>query len=141
MSADTRAQRVRDTIASVMHGIDGKRFAEVRALYAPRVEVDYTSLFGGEVQQLSADDLVAGWETRLSPIVTQHLLGPIVVSVSLGDEARAECHVMGTHWGGGRTWTVWGHYRFALREEGGAWRITQHVLETFGEAGDRSMLG
>jgi hypothetical protein len=38
-------------------------------------------LFGDHVQQQPSDALVGAWRTLLTPIVTQHLLGPITVSI------------------------------------------------------------
>jgi hypothetical protein len=61
------------------------------------VVVDYTSLFGGEVQKQKPDDLVGGWRKLLTPLpATQHLLGPIEVAVK-GGAATAACHVRGYH--------------------------------------------
>src|SRR5688500_2399876 len=69
------------TVAGVAHFIDHKDWRELRRLYSDHVQTDYTSLFGGEVQEQRGDDLIEAWRKLLTPIVTQHLLGPITVEV------------------------------------------------------------
>jgi len=81
-------EAIRTMVANVAHHIDGKRWAELRALYAETVTTDYTSLFGGTPQKQSGDDLIAGWRGLLGKVATQHLLGPIDVH-STGDAATA----------------------------------------------------
>jgi hypothetical protein len=81
------------------------------------VQTDYTSLFGGAIQNQGADDLLAGWRSLLGSVVTQHFLGPIEVELT-GQVARAECHVRAYHMkkgaAGGDEWMVGGHYVFEL---------------------------
>src|SRR5262245_42025054 len=81
MNADGEADRVRALVTRVAHEIDRKRWAELTNLFAPRVETDYTSLFGGAPQTQTREGLVAGWRAALERVATQHLLGPIDVLV------------------------------------------------------------
>lgn len=139
-----RAQAVRDTVTRIAHTIDFRRWADLRALYAERVTTDYTSLFGGEVQQQAADDLMAGWRRLLSPLdATQHLLGPIDVRLE-GNSALAECHVRGYHVkrgaAGGDEWMVAGQWRIALTERDGRWQITAMTLDTLYQSGNEALL-
>jgi hypothetical protein len=60
MSDLARAQGVRDVVTRIAHTIDFRRWSDLRALYAEQVRTDYTSLFGGEVQQPRVDDLIEG---------------------------------------------------------------------------------
>ena len=135
---------VRRTIVGVSHNIDRRRWPELRALFADSVVVDYTSLFGGEVQTQKADDLIATWQKVLTPRpATQHLLGPI--DVSIRDEvADAECHVRGYHFRkglpGGDEWMVAGHYVFQLGKERGSWKIRKMKLETSYQTGNTRIL-
>jgi hypothetical protein len=139
---ESAEQAVRDTIVRVSHYLDGRRFAELRALYAAEVELDYRQLFGGEVQRVPADVLIGSWRMRLAPLeATQHLFGPIDAVVE-GGKARAECHVRAQHWHAEHgEWVVSGHYRFELAFVAGAWRITHHALDVHGEAGSRAVIG
>ena len=135
-------EAVRDTITHVAHYLDARRYRELRELYADELELDYTQLFGGEVQRMRADDLITSWSERLAGLAaTQHLLGPIDVTLQ-GSGAQASCHVRGQHWHKTRgSWVVSGHYRFELAHDGAAWRITRHALDVFGEEGSREVLG
>ena len=49
MSDDlAREAAVRTVVARIAHGIDTRRWADLRGLYADEVTTDYTSLFGGK---------------------------------------------------------------------------------------------
>ncbi len=142
-SDPTPREAIEATVTGVSHFIDHKQWSELRRLYADSVQTDYTSLFGGEVQDQRGDALIVAWRTLLTPIVTQHLLGPITVDVS-GDSATARCHVRGYHYAkgasGGDEWMVAGHYVFRLANEGGTWKIRAMKLETFYQTGNMKLL-
>lgn len=137
-------EAVRAAITGVAHHIDHRRWSDLRALFADTVVVDYTSLFGGEVQNQKGDDLIAGWRTALTPVpVTQHFLGPIEVVIH-GETASAECHVRGYHvrrgLPGGDEWMVAGHYGFELVKSQAAWKIQKMKLETSYQTGNTKLL-
>lgn len=137
---------VQRVIGRLVHAIDLRHWSELRNLLAGEVTTDYTSLFGGEVQRQSADDLIAAWRTLLTPLdATQHLLGPI--DAQLSDRragATATCHVRGYHVRrgapGGDEWMVAGHYRFELTDSGSSWRIASITLHTLYQTGNRMLL-
>src|SRR5262245_16798586 len=114
------------TVTGVAHCIDRKAWRELRELFADKVRTDYTSLFGGKPQEQTGDALIDAWRKLLTPIVTQHLLGPITLSIE-GASATAHCHVRGYHVvkgaPGGDEWMVAGHYVTRLATEASAWRI------------------
>jgi hypothetical protein len=134
---------VQAVVTRVAHTIDSKRWAELRALFADTVQTDYTSLFGGEIQEQRADDLMAAWQNLLGSVVTQHFLGPIEVGVA-GQVARAECHVRGHHLkkgaAGGDEWMVAGHYVFELQRSASGWAIRKMKLETLHQTGNLTLL-
>jgi hypothetical protein len=134
---------IQAVVARVAHHIDGKRWDDLRRLYADEVETDYTSLFGGSPQRQRGDDLIAGWRGVLGRVSTQHLLGPIDVTVDL-DSATADCHVRAWHLApgapGGEEWVVAGHYRFGLVRADRVWRIAFMKLETLHQTGNRNLL-
>lgn len=138
-----RADSVRSVVTGVAHHIDGKRWAELRALYADEVRTDYTSLFGGEPQTQSGDALIAGWSGVLETVATQHLLGPIDVALD-GPRATARCHVRALHHAagapGGELWEVLGHYVFTLVRGDEGWTISAMTLETFAQTGNTRLL-
>ena len=139
---DDRAS-IEATVVSVSHFIDHKQWRELRQLYADTVETDYTSLFGGEVQRQPGDAVIGGWRTLLTPIVTQHFLGPIAVDTD-GATATARCHVRGYHYAkgtaGGDEWMVAGHYVLRLGKEASSWRIRAMKLETLYQSGNLKLL-
>ncbi|HWO14576.1 MAG TPA: nuclear transport factor 2 family protein [Polyangiaceae bacterium] len=139
-----REAAVRDIVTRVAHHIDARDWSKLRSLYAERVTTDYTSLFGGEVQQQAADALIETWRGVLGPLrATQHLLGPISVLLD-GDYARAECHVRGYHYRdglpGGSEWMVAGHYVFELSVRDAGWQIDAMTLHTYYQTGNRQLL-
>ena len=71
---------IADTVTGMLHAIDALDWKAVRSALADRVEMDYTSLFGGKPSIQNADDLVLGWQGLVPGFqATQHLLGPILV--------------------------------------------------------------
>ena len=136
-------EAIESTVIGVAHHIDHKAWRELRALYAESVQTDYTSLFGGEVQQQPGDALIEAWKKLLTPVVTQHLLGPIAVEID-GATATARCHVRGYHHAkgaaGGDEWMVAGHYEFGLTKDGSSWKIRSMKLELLYQTGNLQLL-
>ena len=143
MNANSEADRVRALVTGVVHEIDSKRWTELTNLFAPRVETDYTSLFGGAPQTQTREDLVAGWRAALERVTTQHLLGPIDLFVE-GSGAEASCHVSALHYKKGAAcgeyWEVLGHYVFKVERLSTGWAITRMRLDTFHQMGNRDIL-
>lgn len=140
----TEIEDIAATVASVAHFIDAKRWTDLRGLYASKVRTDYTSLFGGEVQTQGGDELIGAWKTLLTPIVTQHLLGPVTVRIDAGAHAVAECHVRGYHFAegtpGGDEWMVAGHYTFGMTKIGAGWLVEAMTLNVLYQSGNRKLL-
>ena len=112
----------------LVHAVDRLDWAGMRAVFADRLRLDYTSLNGGEPEELAADELIARWQDLLPGFdATQHLLGPVLAT---GD--RTEAHVRAHHWLGGAVWTVAGHYVAELAGD----RITALRLDTYHQDGD-----
>lgn len=137
-------EQIEATVVGVSHFIDGRQWRELRELFADDIETDYTSLFGGEVQKQRADDLMEGWRALLTPVVTQHLLGPIHIEIT-GASAIASCHVRGYHRArnappGGDEWIVAGHYVIELEKADRSWKIRRMKLETFYQTGNTKLL-
>lgn len=125
-----------DVLPDLVHAIDRLDWAGVRAVFADRLRLDYTSLNGGEPEDLAADELLARWQALLPGFeATNHLLGPVRVT---GD--RVETHVRAEHRiadaAGGPLWRVAGHYVAGLARTGDAWRITALRLETHYQDGN-----
>lgn len=136
---------ISDRVTAMLHAIDTLDWTGVRAAFADRVTVDYTSLFGGEPATMAGDDLIKTWQGLVPGIdATQHMIGP-VVSVIAGDTAKAETHVRGYHRlkgvEGGETWMVAGHYVFKLIRQSGVWRIEAMTLIAYYQEGNLQLPG
>jgi hypothetical protein len=124
-----------DVIARMLHAIDAFDWVTVRHCFTDEVSTDYTSLWGGEPEQLFADDLVARWTEFASGFAaTQHHSGPIVAFHGL-----AETHVVAYHslpeTEGGDVWTVHGHYVARLADG----KIAELALHTFRAGGHEGL--
>ena len=117
-----------DVLVELVHAIDRLDWAGVRAAFADRLTLDYTSLSGGEPEELAAGELVGRWQGLLPGFeATQHLLGPVLATAG-----GVEAHVRAHHWIGGSVWTVAGHYVAGLTGD----RITALRLDTYHQDGD-----
>ncbi|HEV2779896.1 MAG TPA: nuclear transport factor 2 family protein [Actinophytocola sp.] len=120
-----------DVLTRMLHAIDARDWATLRASFTDEVRTDYTSLFGGEPETITADQLVARWRPlMLGYDATLHLTGPVLVS---GD--RLDAHVTAHHWLADDGWTVYGHY--VARVAGG--QIAELTLQTFHQEGNREL--
>jgi hypothetical protein len=122
-------------LTRMLHAIDSHDWETVRASLSDEVRTDYTSLFGGEPETVTADDLVARWRPLMHGFAaTQHLTGPVVET-----EDRLDTHVIAHHWlddaPGGDSWVVYGHY--VVRVVGG--RIAELTLRAFRQTGNRDL--
>ena len=135
--------QVTDTIARFVLALDDQDWEGVTSCLGETVRRDYTSLFGGEADEIAGPALVAEWRGVLTGLdAHQHLLGPPAVTVDC-DEARAAAHVVGTHvldGDPGSPWVVGGTYRLVLRRLEGRWRIVALTLDTRCETGDSAVL-
>ena len=134
---------VSDALARFMLALDDHDREGVTAALGETVRRDYTSLFGGEPDEIAGPALAAEWRGVLAGLDGhQHLLGLPAVDVE-GDEARAAVPVIGTHvldGDPGSPWVVGGTYRFALRRLSGRWRIVAITLDARWQTGDAGVL-
>jgi hypothetical protein len=121
-------------IGSLAVHVDARHWEDLLALFAPEVQVDYTSLFGGEAQPIAREDLIGGWRKLLPGFTrTCHVIGTPVISLS-GETARAAASVVAWHFvkvielAGRDCWLVGGRYEMALKKIDGFWRITALTL-------------
>ncbi len=122
-------------LTRMLHAIDSHDWTTLRNAFTDEVRTDYTSLFGGEPETISADDLVGRWRPlMLTYAATQHLTGPVEV-----DGDRLDTHVTAHHWlddaPGGDTWVVYGHYTARLVDG----KIAELTLHTFRQTGNRDL--
>jgi hypothetical protein len=109
---------------------DAKDWHAARALFADGpIDVDMTSLTGGEPVRITADELLAGFRLGLHEEKLSHHMATNSRVTLEGD--RAELVANGYAWNrvpalpaGHDLWETWGTYRLAFRRTAGGWRIT-----------------
>jgi hypothetical protein len=130
-------------LARLLHAIEALHWPGVRDCLADRVETDYTELFGGAVQQVSGDELVASWQALVPGFdASQHITGPVLAEPASGD-LLLSAHVRAYHRlaeaEGGEVWAVHGHYQARLCRVDGDWRISALALRMFYEEGNTGL--
>lgn len=110
-------------------------------LLAPKLVVDYTSLFGGEPSTVSNADLMKQWAGFLPGFdTTYHELSDLEVKVD-GDSATATVDFTASHWlGKEEFWSVSGEYTFNLIRSADNWVITSIKVDAKVEEGRRDVL-
>jgi hypothetical protein len=106
---------------------DLKDWTAARALFVDGpIEVDMSSLAGGEPLRMTADQLIDGFRAGLHPgKISHHLATNYRITV---DGDRAEVWAHGYSWNRVPTladglWETWGDYRLSLRRVGHEWRL------------------
>jgi SnoaL-like domain len=133
-----------EVFTAMLHGVDTLDWVTVRACFTDPIDVDYTSLWGGEAATVAVDDVIADWtELATGFDATQHLTGPYAVTsandqtVTCTTTVRAYHHVVED--GGASTWMVSGRYDIRLERESDGWRIAAITLHLGYEDGDRRL--
>lgn len=119
---------------------DLRDWAAVRACFTPQVEIDYTSLTGGQPEVIAADDLVARWRSVFETTfkTTQHLLGSHSIAIE-GNIATCISHFQARHipFNAAQVWTLGGHYRHELIKSQDAWLVRKMQMVWTWEEGTR----
>jgi len=135
--ADASQDRAdRPAIIAVVDGIDdavdAKDWATCRAYFLDEIEVDFTSLAGGEPGRMPADTLVGAWSAALYPEKQSfHMRTNHRVTIN-GD--RAEVVSKGYALNvlaigrGSDLWEVWGVYTHALARTPDGWKCAGMAL-------------
>lgn len=133
--------KIRSNINSFSALADQGAFEYLGRLFAPVLTVDYTTLFGGEAQQVKRQDLMQQWAGLLPGFdATFHDLSNLNVSID-GDKASATVDFIASHWLGEEGfWAVSGEYEFGLQRAGDNWQITSVKLNRKAEQGSRDVL-
>jgi hypothetical protein len=139
-------QRQRDEAAirlatdEIDNACDAKDWAKCRAFFADEIDVDFTSLAGGEPATISADDLVGAWQTNLfAEKKTFHQRGNHRIETD-GDSGSvfSKAYAFNLLESGEVTglWEVWGNYTHEFRRIDGEWKCTAMKLEVVHQRGD-----
>jgi len=124
--------------------VDAREWTSVQELFCDAIDVDYTSLSGGEPQRLAPAELVEGWKANLESLrATQHLIANHVVTLD-GDEARIATNVTATHISPDDSdahWVVGGRYDMVARRTSAGWRIAALTLTVSWMTGSQEIMG
>jgi SnoaL-like protein len=138
--------RPTDVFTAMLHAVDTLNWETVRRCFAAEIATDYTSLWGGEPETLTVDDLVGWWQPFATGFdATQHLTGPIALTRADHQGAtgvttvRAYHHIAGDD-GDAHTWMVAGHYQIGLIRGADGWKISAITLAVAYEDGDRALV-
>lgn len=128
----------RNDIASMIGAlavrVDARQWDGLLSLFGPEVRVDYTSLFGGEPQVMTREDLIAGWQRLLPGFThTTHVIGPPSITIN-GQRAQAAASVVAWHFvedaalADNSLWLVGGCYEIGFEKLYDVWRIVDLKL-------------
>jgi SnoaL-like domain len=135
-----------DVFTTLLHAVDTLDWDTVRRCIATEIATDYTSLWGGEPQTLTVDQLLAWWQPFATGFdATQHLTGPIAVVEADEPHAIAVTTVRAYHHiaqdaGPVGTWMVAGHYEVSLDRGSDGWKVGGITLTVAYEDGDRALV-
>ena len=123
---------------------DQRRWVELADLFTDRVDIDYTSLLGGQPATVTRKDLVTGWAGTLTGLdATQHMISNHQTRVD-GDSASCEAYFQATHMlanpHGSSRWALGGQYRFSLLRVDGEWRISAVVMRAVWADGNQNVM-
>ena len=131
------ASRQLTALGLFFRAVDTRDWPAVESLLADRVDTDYSSVFGGDPEQLTRGDLVDRWRRLLPGFdATQHFVAPLIAT---GPDVW-EGNVRGYHHLDGQTWMVAGWYRLAVLEISGTLAIASIRLTEAYEEGDRDLV-
>ncbi|MGP1395636.1 MAG: nuclear transport factor 2 family protein [Inquilinaceae bacterium] len=134
--------RIVDTLDAA---IDAKDWALARSLFTDDIDVDFTSLTGGEPATIPSDALIAGWSGNLTAEKESfHLRGNHRIAFSDADTAMVRSN--GYAWnrmdrgalpenGGNPLWEVWGTYEHGFERVGDDWKINAMTFTATAERG------
>ena len=126
--------------------VDAKDWTLARSFFTDTINVDFTSLVGGEPARIPADGLIAGWSANLTEEKTSfHLRGNHRLTFTGSDSATMLSH--GYAWnrmergaekenGGEALWEVWGTYRHDFKRSADGWRITGIAFNATAQRGN-----
>ena len=141
----SQRQEIEDTVDRLGLLIDAKEWLELGEILAETVELDYVSLFGGQIEHLLRSEVIDRWKAQLSPLkATQHVITNLHIAIQTDNTATCACNVVATHVRpnplGDSLWTVGGRYDFRLAHEGGRWRISAIQLTVLWTTGNPQVL-
>jgi len=131
---------IRRVVDEIDNFCDEKNWKKLRTLFADEVDVDFTSLAGGEPSKIKADDLIGAWETNLfAEKKTFHQRGNHRIKIT-GDKAEVfskayAFNLLETGDAAG-FWEVWGNYNHSMTRTETGWKCSEMTLDVIYQRGD-----
>ena len=131
---------IRLIVDEIDNACDAKDWEKCRSFFADEIEVDFTSLSGGEPSKISAVDFIDGWRTNLfAEKTTYHQRGNHRIEID-GDKATvfSKAYAFNLLESGAVTglWEVWGNYTHNLVRSQNGWQCTGMKLEVVHQRGE-----
>ena len=124
---------------------DQRDWETLISCYTEGIELDYTSLTGGEPERVNARELVLErWAPPFEVLdATQHFTGPCTILVD-GNRATAHAYFQAQHVlagaTGGEKWTLGGRYDWDFERTGEGWRISGVTMTAMWDDGNRDLM-
>lgn len=133
-----------ETCTRMMWSVDTREWAALPGLLGDTVVHDFTSIYGGESQVLTAAEVTGMWSKLIGAFdATQHLLGNHLVTVE-AERAELTASFQSTHRlanpYGSPQWTLYGTYRFGLARTATGWKIDKIVMTAGWGEGNKEIL-
>lgn len=135
--------RIADAIDA---GVDSKQWEATRAFFTQTIDVDFSSLVGGEPATIAADALISGWSANLTAAKPSfHMRSNHSITFHDADNATLFSH--GYAWnrmaegaleenGGDPMWEVWGNYEHGFTRTEDGWRVNAMSFFAVAERGN-----
>ncbi len=138
-TGEPEAARVISVVSSIPLAVDLANYALAEKAFAPKIVIDYTSLWGGTPNTMTPAELMAAWRGIVPGFdATWHELSDVRAQVT-GQSASATAAVDGRHWLGNGLWRPIGTYEWELEKLNGQWKVTRMVFKMSREVGDRGL--
>jgi hypothetical protein len=122
-------EEIRNVVNRLFISTDNRDWDAVKAVFAPEVLFDMTSMVGGKPVTMKPADIVAAWDKGLKPLkAIHHQAGNYVINVKQ-NTADAFCYGIASHYRPNKTnrntRIFVGSYNFHLAKNGANWQIDQ----------------
>jgi len=131
---------IRRVVDEIDNACDAKDWAKCRTFFTDEVDVDFTSLAGGEPSRVKADDLIGAWNANLfAEKKSFHMRSNHRIEI---EGTRAEAFSKGYAFNllesGEVTglWEVWGEYVHTLERDADGWKVSGMTLTVTHKRGD-----
>jgi hypothetical protein len=136
---EPEASKVISVVSSIPLAVDLAAYDLAEKAFAPKVTIDYTSLWGGQPNAMTPAELMTAWRGIVPGFdATWHELSNVKATVN-GSKATATAFVDGRHWLGGQLWRPVGNYNWDLEKLNGQWKVTRMQFAMTQEMGSREV--